>query len=142
MQHLIFWLRLLECKSTSFCTVMKPGIKKLSLIGAVFLTLSPIIYGGSVAVQAETLISQSANNQYPKKFVDQYMKRCIKRATSEGLPAAESQEMCACTVTKFEGEYTLGEFKKLTRDSLINQAAADKLTEVGYACLDELLYED
>jgi len=107
-------------------------IQQLSLIITLLLTLYPF----------KTLAQETANNQYPEDFVNQYMTDCKERALSEGVPPEDADTFCICTLNKFQSQYTFEEFKQLTSDSKENQDAADNLSEVGYVCFDEILFED
>lgn len=107
------------------------------------LTLIPFVLPlTAYSAKAETLIAQqTSKNQYPQDFVVDYMKTCTKRATSQGLVQDDANTMCSCTLNKFQSQYSVEQFKKLRQDSQNNQEAAQILSEVGYSCLDQILYK-
>ncbi len=83
-------------------------------------------------------ITESAS--VPVSFED-YRQECVQRATGQRLPQDVVQDLCSCTIKKFQSQYTFAEFRSLVQQSQKDRAAAQKLTAVGEACLDEVLYE-
>lgn len=104
-----------------------------------FLALSLIITGNIAS--AENLIKSSDANQYPEEFVQEYATECIQTSMGEGLAATEAEQLCDCTINKFQSQYELEEFKQLTVDSLNDQNAEATLVEVGQVCFEQILYE-
>jgi uncharacterized membrane protein len=107
------------------------------------LTLLPAIFPlTAYGVRAESLIAQQIPKyQYPQDFVADYLKTCNQRAMSQGLAKEDANTMCNCTLNKFQSQYSVEQFKKLRQDSINNQQATHTLNEVGYSCLDQILYQ-
>lgn len=105
-----------------------------SLLALSFLTT------GTMAV-AQNTIKSNNSHQYPKEFVQEYAAECIQTSMGEGLEAEEAKKLCDCTLNKFQSQYKLEEFKRLTANSLQDQEAEAVLVEVGQVCFEEILYE-
>jgi hypothetical protein len=95
------------------------------------LALTAISYNSNLAALAQT--NNNNPNKYPQTFVDEYMTTCLQRATQEGLEEQDRRQLCACTLTKFQASYSMEQFKKLSQSTR---------EDIGYQCLDEILYED
>ncbi|MGK7875508.1 MAG: hypothetical protein AB4426_20070 [Xenococcaceae cyanobacterium] len=115
---------------------MKTTFHQLSLVSAFLLTLSAVAYNGLLAAKAES------PNPSPQYSFDDYKKECIQRSMAEGLPLEEAETLCTCTINEFQARYTIEEFKKLTQEAKENEEAAEMLTEVGYSCFEEILFEE
>lgn len=94
-----------------------------------------------------TLLAQTettpVTNPYPADFITDYMTSCKERSLAESIPPEDTEILCTCTINVFQDKYTFEEFQQLTAESENNnQEARDSLSEVGYICLDEILYED
>lgn len=119
---------------------MHKKINQLFWGSVILLAVSTMIPGTSLVAQAN---SQNTKAAYPKSFVEEYLKRCIRRSMAEGLPEEEAGKVCSCTINRFQARYSLTEFKTLTQAAdNQNGAAVQALREVGYACFDDILYED
>lgn len=107
------------------------------------LTLIPLLLPlNTSSAEAEILMTQQQPKYpYPQDFVADYLKTCNQEAMAQGLEKEDATKMCNCTLNKFQSQYSLGQFKKLREDSKNNKQAAQTLREVGYSCLDEILYE-
>ena len=103
------------------------------------LTLS-LLVTGNMAV-AESSIKSEGSDRYPEDFVREYATECIQTSMGEGLAEEEAQKLCDCTISKFQSQYELAEFKQLTVDSLEDEQAEAVLVEVGQICFEEILYE-
>ncbi len=99
-----------------------------------------INHGHSLLAQTATI---PVSNPYPEDFIANYMTDCQQMSQAGGIPPEDSQIFCRCTINQFQDQYTLEQFEQLTKESENNnQEASDNLSEVGYACLEEILYED
>jgi hypothetical protein len=116
-------------------------IKQLFWGSAILLTVSSLLPGTSLIAEANSL-GRKAN--YPKSFVEEYIKKCVRQSIAEGLPAEDARKVCDCTINRFQARYTLTEFKTIARasESEQNGAAVEALREVGYACFEDILFED
>ena len=94
----------------------------------------PFVVGGSGLAIAQ--------NSYPDSYVSNYLKSCMQRSIAEGLPQAQAQSLCSCTINRFQSQYTIDEFKGLIEAAKDNQEAAATLTEVGESCFEEILYAE
>lgn len=81
-----------------------------------------------------------SQNSPPSSFED-YRKTCLQRAAAEGLPKDIAQDLCNCTIKRFQSQYTLAQFRALVEKSNSDRNAQRTLTQVGEACLDQVLYE-
>jgi hypothetical protein len=115
---------------------------KILLLAASMLLASPLFE--AQAVQGEG--GQSQNPQVarsatvPTSFQD-YHKTCRQRATAEGLPPDVAQDLCNCTIKKFQSQYTLNQFQALVKKATNDKNSQRTLTQVGEACFEEVLYE-
>lgn len=90
-------------------------------------------------MDTHSAIAQTVVSQYS---FDDYKKECLGRATQEGLTPDVAEELCTCTIAKFQSRYSLEEFRALIQQSKTNKTDAETLTSVGEACFEEILYED
>jgi hypothetical protein len=112
---------------------------KLLLLSALLLLVSPLSNAETPKDNANNhRVAQSAS--VPNSFED-YRKTCLQRATGEGLPRDVAEDLCNCTIKTFQARYTLSQFQALVQKSKTNKNAQRTLTDVGEACLDEVLYE-
>lgn len=118
------------------------SIKILSIFTASISSLLLINIGNAKADLPNKLPQQLAKNQYPQQQVSNYMKTCTEQAVSQKMSQQTAQTLCTCTINKFKTQYTSQELQQLIQEAPKNEEAADKLTEVGYVCLDEILYEN
>lgn len=118
------------------------AIKILSIFTASMVSLLLINSGESKADWQNKLPKQLAKNQYPQQQVRNYMKNCTQQAVAQKMSPQTAQTLCTCTLNKFQAQYTSQQLEKLMQEAPKNEEAADKLTEVGYVCLDEILYEN
>lgn len=103
------------------------------------LSLSLFATGG-VAV-AEGSIKPQASHQYPAEFIRDYDQECMQTSVSEGLDEIEAQRLCDCTISEFQRQHSLEEFKQLTAASATDKEAETALVEVGQFCFEQILYE-
>lgn len=102
---------------------------------------------GLTPTWAETEPKQSATLgnafDYPQEFVADYMNNCTKSATTRGLPPEMAPELCSCTIAKFQTQYTVDQFAQLRQQADENEPeVVDNFLEVGFECLESILYED
>jgi uncharacterized membrane protein len=110
---------------------MKKQLNKLSGLAAGLLTLTFISYSNSLVVQAQT--NTTSQHKYPQSFVNEYMTTCLQRAAQEGLEEQDRYKLCSCTLNQFQARYSLEQFKKLAQSTR---------EDIGYQCLNNILYED
>lgn len=110
---------------------MKNRLDKFSWLTAGLLALTSLSYNSNLAVRAQT--NSNNQNKYPQTFVNEYIATCLQRATQEGLEESDRRQLCNCTLSRFQARYSMEQFKKLS------QSARE---DVGYQCLNEILYED
>jgi hypothetical protein len=118
------------------------SIKILSIFTTSIVSLLLVNSGNAKADRSNELPQQIAKNQYPQQQVSDYMKTCTQQAVSQKMSQQTAQTLCTCTINKFQAKYTSQELQKLMQSAPKNEEAADRLTEVGYACLEEVLYEE
>jgi hypothetical protein len=99
-----------------------------------------ITFFGNLA-PSEAKKPTSTTNKYPQNVIAGYMENCLSQAMLQDLPEADARKLCNCTIQKFQAKYTLEQFTQLAKTFKTNQNSANKLTEVGAACLDQILYE-
>lgn len=87
------------------------------------------------------MAQQPERHQYPANFVTDYMKDCHKSVIDRDIPAEEADTLCKCTLNKFQSQYSVSEFQTLVRNSKKDKKTASKLTDVGNACFEQILYE-
>ncbi len=94
-----------------------------------------------LAVGSLTVVNAKETHQYPAEFVQNYNQECIQTSMGEGLDEVGAKKLCKCTLNKFQQQYSLEEFKKLTAASATDQQAQNNLVEVGQVCFEQILYE-
>jgi hypothetical protein len=72
---------------------------------------------------------------------ESYRQECIQRSRREGLASDIADDLCRCTIEKFQASYSLAQFRALVQKSKTDRAAALRLSAVGEACFDDILYE-
>ena len=102
---------------------------------------------GLTPTWAETEPKQSATlgnaSDYSQEFVADYMNSCTKKAATRGLPPEMAPELCSCTIAKFQAQYTVDEFVQLRQQADENEPeVVDNFLEVGFECLESMLYEE
>jgi hypothetical protein len=100
--------------------------KQIAFFNALLFTLSLISYLNLSAVYAGN--TGTTPNRYPKDFVDSFMKDCLQATSKQGLSQTDGKKLCTCTLNKFQAQYTLEQYRRLSRDAK---------EEVGYACAEE-----
>ena len=100
------------------------------------LTLFLLINGTAMAQTTD-----EDSEVYPGEFVRDYNQECIQTSMTEGLESIEAEQLCDCTINKFQSKYTLEEFKQLTAASVRDKKAEMALVEVGQVCFEQILYE-
>lgn len=95
---------------------------------------------GGVAV-ANGLVHAKKAHQYPAEFIQSYNQECLQTSMKEGLAEAEAKSLCDCTISEFERQYSLTEFKRLTAAAATDKTAETTLVEVGQFCFEQILYE-
>jgi hypothetical protein len=73
---------------------------------------------------------------------DEYKATCIQRARQEGLTQDVALDVCNCTIQKFKSLYSLPQFQNIVKKSKTDKAAARRLSDVGEACFESVLYEN
>lgn len=98
------------------------------------------ILGLSMSVHANPgLIAQSTASA---TTFESYRQECVRRSRGEGLALDVANDLCNCTLKKFQARYTLAQFRALVQKSKTDKTAANSLSSVGEACFDEVLYEN
>jgi hypothetical protein len=120
-----------QCNKTPVTTIMKNQLDKFSWLATGLLTLTAISYNSNLAVLAQT--NSNNQNKYPQSFVSEYMATCLQRATQEGLEESDRLQLCNCTLSRFQARYSMEQLKKLSQSTR---------EDIGYQCLNEILYED
>jgi len=69
-------------------------------------------------------------------------KDCLKASQNEGIPADAAETMCQCVINEFKQSYSIQQFENLNRRAKTDKSAAQKLTEVGEACFEDILFEE
>ena len=77
-----------------------------------------------------------ASAQGAKTFAD-HKQECLRRIERSGITKAVADEVCTCTINKFERAYSIQEFNTLVNRSRNDKAVARKLAAVGESCLYE-----
>ena len=88
-----------------------------------------------------TAIAQTTDDDsgvYPGEFVRDYNQECIQTSMTEGLESTEAEQLCDCTINKFQSKYSLEEFKQLMAASVRDKKAEMALVEVGQVCFELL----
>ena len=93
-------------------------------------------FTGSVA------LAETPTDIYTAEYAQQYRQNCMTASTAEGLTEPDAEELCECTLTKFQQEYSLAEFKELNAKAKENQESANALVEVGQSCFESILFEE
>lgn len=83
---------------------------------------------------------RSRSDRYPDEFVRDYNQECVQTSMTEGLAETEAQQLCDCTLNRFQSKYSLEEFKQITAASVNDKTAETTLVEVGQVCFEEILY--
>jgi hypothetical protein len=73
---------------------------------------------------------------------ESYRQECLQRTQREGLANDVANDLCNCTMKKFQARYTLTQFRALVQKSKTDRTAARTLSALGEACFDEVLYEN
>ncbi len=111
---------------------------KLFPINLVLTNLASLIllsFSGSMA------LAETPSDVYPAEYIQQYQKECMAASTAEGLTELDAEELCECTLTEFQKQYSLAEFKELNAKAEEDQDSANSLVEVGQSCFESILYE-
>jgi hypothetical protein len=109
---------------------------------SLLVVIFPLPFFFTLATERLNAVAQTNTaNPYPPEYVREYTEDCIKASMTEGLLEEEAKTLCTCTLNRFQQQYTLDEFKKLTEASKTDRTAADALVTVGESCLEEILYE-
>jgi uncharacterized membrane protein len=95
-----------------------------------------------LAVGSLAVVNAKETHQYPTDFVQNYNQECMQTSMGEGLDEAGAKQLCNCTLNKFQQQYSLQEFQKLTAASATDQQAQNTLVEVGQVCFEQILYEE
>ncbi|WP_353672969.1 hypothetical protein [Synechocystis sp. LKSZ1] len=72
---------------------------------------------------------------------EDYRRECLQRVKQQKLSDDIGQEVCGCTISQFQKQYSLADFKKIVQKSKTDKSSARKLAEVGEACFEKVLYE-
>ncbi len=106
--------------------------------------LNTSIFLGIIALAIPVLADSSvlvAQNSGSGTTFESYRQECLQRSRQEGLANDVANDLCNCTIKKFQARYNLAQFRALVQKSKSDRAAARTLTAVGEACFDEVLYE-
>ena len=103
-------------------------MKSASVVFAIATLSLTLVVGGTVPAKASTF--------------DDYQKDCIQRARQQGLTQDVAVDVCNCTIKKFRSLYSLPQFQAIVKKSKTDKVTARKLSEVGEACFDAILYEN
>ena len=93
-------------------------------------------------VVAEGSVNRQQPHQYPDQFVQGFNQECMQTSLAEGLNEAEAKRLCDCTISEFERQYSLEEFKQLTAAAATDKASETALVEVGQFCFEQILYAE
>lgn len=96
--------------------------------------LSPLSYSPLLALEVKQA------TKIPSSFED-YRKECLQRVRNQGISQDVALDICNCTLKKFQSQYTFPQFRALVEKSKSDRAAAQRLSAVGEACFDQVLYE-
>jgi uncharacterized membrane protein len=88
---------------------------------------------GGITISFNYNLAAQAQNKYPQSFVNEYMATCLQKAAQEGLEEEDRRLLCNCTLSKFQAKYTVDQLERLSQNVK---------EDIGYQCLDEILYED
>lgn len=102
--------------------------------------LSLSLFSGVAVAEGSTNIAET--NQYSADFIQDYNQECIETSMSEGLAEIDAQNLCDCTISEFQRQYTRSEFQQLTLASATDEEAETALVEVGQFCFEQILYEE
>lgn len=91
---------------------------------------------------ASPVKAETDEYKYPQPVIAEYLKTCEERSLTEGLAQEDAKKLCTCTMNKFQNLYPVEEFNKLREEAKTNKETAEELSEVGYTCLDQILYEE
>ncbi|MBE9045034.1 hypothetical protein IQ255_11560 [Pleurocapsales cyanobacterium LEGE 10410] len=105
-----------------------------SLLSLSVLAINPVVVAEG-SMRAETA------HQYPAEFIQDYNQECIQTSVGEGLDEIEARRLCDCTISEFQRQHSLEEFKQLTAASATDKEAETALIEVGQFCFEQILYE-
>jgi hypothetical protein len=72
---------------------------------------------------------------------EDYQKDCLKRVRQQGLADDVGLDICKCTMTQFRSQYNIQQFRNLVQKAKADKTIARKLSEVGEACFEKVLYE-
>ncbi len=112
---------------------MKLAIEKLSLISALLLAFSFILYDSSLAVEEKNSVSpEVVPNEYPDIFVGSYINQCTELAGVD-LPQEDAHNLCKCTLKNFQARYSYEQYKELSQETK---------EDIGLSCFEKVLYPD
>ncbi|MGK7930052.1 MAG: hypothetical protein AB4041_01275 [Microcystaceae cyanobacterium] len=120
-------------------------ITSFNLIGLTLLTLSPL--SAQMVKQGDVTVPLSTN---PNGTFADYKKECLNSVKQNPVLAEFATEMCNCTISEYQKEYSLAEFRTLVRKSQPNpqgirspeaETAWKTLMAVGEDCAAEIVFE-
>jgi len=94
-----------------------------------------------LSLSSSVALAETPTDVYPDEYAQQYRQECLTASTAEGLAEPEAKELCECTLTKFQQEYSLEAFKELNAKAKEDQESANALVEVGQSCFESILFE-
>lgn len=98
------------------------------------LTYLSIGQVGLIAIMTTfTLVSPA----FAQKTFANHKQDCLARIQKKGISKLIAEEVCTCTMNKFEEEYTIQEFNTLINKSKTDKVTARQLAAVGENCLYE-----
>lgn len=124
-------------------TTLHKKFSRISAVSAFLLAFSPVAYTGLPAAKAESQVPQqiaqsNQGNRYPKNLIDDYMKSCRQSAVKQGVSQQQAEQLCACTINRFQAQFTLDQFKALTLQAQQTGETPEVFTEIGVACAEQL----
>ena len=112
---------------------------RLFPINLVLTNLASLIL---LSFSSSVAFAETPTDIYPAEFAQQYRQECMTASTAEGLTEPDAEELCECTLSKFQQEYSLEAFKELNAKAKEDhQESANALVEVGQFCFESILYE-
>lgn len=116
---------------------------RISAVSAFLLTFSPVADNGLPAAKAESQVPQqiaqsNQGNRYPQNFINDYMKSCRQSAVKQGVSQQQADQLCTCTINRFQSRFTLDQFRALRQQAQQTRETPEVFTEIGLACAEQL----
>lgn len=129
---------------------MKTLLRYSSFIGTLLLVCSSGINLKSVEAREivfdqksciQNFVSQGLTTAQAKVWC-KHKKDCLEESDQQGLPPDVAESVCNCSINEFKKRYTIQQFENLTRQAENNPSIKQKLTDVGEACFENILFEE